>query len=71
MSDDLNCLGQTPAQAKEFDAMCAEHDASVRPWFAESLRDICRIALREGMEVHEIMSELIMIQGYVLHDDDI
>jgi hypothetical protein len=58
MSDDLNCLGQTPAQAAEFDAMCRDHDETVVKNFNRAISDAMVEALSHGMSAEEINAAL-------------
>ena len=50
MSDDLNCLGQTPAQAAEFDAMCQAHDDEVADAFRDIIVDTITLGQQEGVD---------------------
>jgi hypothetical protein len=54
MSNDLNCLGQTPAQATEFDAMCQDYDLAVEKLFRLELVQSMLLGYQHGLTFEDM-----------------
>ena len=51
---DRDCLGHTPAQAAEFEAMCRDHDETVVKMFHNAILTAIEGAMSHGMTADEI-----------------